>query len=523
MVEIAGKNHCGSTILVVDDDPVSLGIIVDYLKEAGFRVVISEDGASGLKRADYVRPDLILLDVKMPNIDGFETCRRLKAQENTRDIPVIFLTGVSDPVDKVKGFGVGAVDYITKPFQVEETLARVNTHLTVRNLHKRMQAKNARLRQEVTARNRIEEELKHYRDHLEKLVKERTAELREEIAERKHAEQKLRRLQEQLCEENVYLREEIQLEHNFSEIIGNSEGIQYVLFRVEQIASIDTTVLILGETGTGKELIARAIHNTSTRSGRPLIKVDCAALPPHLIESELFGHEKGAFTGAAVKRIGRFELADEATIFLDEIGELPLELQSKLLRVLQNGEFERVGSSRTIKTNTRVISATNRNLEAEIQAGRFRQDLFYRLNVYSLTLPPLRKRREDIPLLTDAFTKLFNKKLGKRVERISKITMNTLQNYSWPGNIRELKNVIEKAVIIARNQTVEVELPETRTPIPASEPFKTLDEKEREYIQHVLKSKNWRIDGPKGAALVLGLNPSTMRFRMKKLGIVRPS
>ena len=347
--------------------------------------------------------------------------------------------------------------------------------------------------------------------------------LEAEILERKRAEEDLLRIKDQLHEENIYLREEIQLEHNFEEIIGNSEGLRYVLFRVEQIAATDTTVLILGETGTGKELIARAIHNTSTRKERPLIKVNCATLPANLIESELFGHEKGAFTGATVRRIGRFELADNATLFLDEIGEMPLELQSKLLRVLQDGEFERVGSSRTIKVDVRLIAATNRDLETEIQSGRFRKDLFYRLNVYSLTLPPLHERPEDIPLLVDGFIKTFNKKLGKRIELISKKTKDTLNAYSWPGNIRELQNVIEKAVIVSQDKTLRVELPEIQTPMPAHEPTKTLDEMEREYIQEILTLKNWRIDGPEGAAVVLDLKPSTLRFRMQKLGIKRPS
>ena len=346
--------------------------------------------------------------------------------------------------------------------------------------------------------------------------------IEEDISERKRAKEELLQLKDQLHQENIYLREEIQLDHNFGEIIGNSEGLRYVLFRVEQIAATDTTVLILGETGTGKELIARAIHNTSSRKDRPLIKVNCATLPEHLIESELFGHEKGAFTGATVQRIGRFELADGATLFLDEIGEIPLELQSKLLRVLQDGEFERLGSSRTIKVDVRLIIATNRDLESEIQSGRFRQDLFYRLNVYPLTLPPLRERSEDIPLLVDAFIKTFNKKLGKRVELISKKTADALIAYSWPGNIRELQNVIEKAVIIAQDKALRVELPEIQAPIPANEPTQTLDEMERDYIQEVLTLKNWRIDGPKGAAVVLDLKPSTLRFRMKKLGINRP-
>jgi formate hydrogenlyase transcriptional activator len=354
--------------------------------------------------------------------------------------------------------------------------------------------------------------------------------LKAEIDDRKQAEhslieayEEIKSLKEHIEAENTYLRDEIQTEHNFSEIVGNSEGLRYVLFKVEQVAPTDSTVLILGETGTGKELVARAIHSTSPRSARPLIKVNCAALPTHLIESELFGHEKGAFTGATEKRMGRFELANGGTLFLDEIGELPLELQAKLLMVLQDGVFERVGSSRSIKVDVRLMAATNRDLEAEIQNGHFRQDLFYRLNVYSLTIPPLRERKEDIPILVETFMNDYGKKLGKQVNRITQKTMNALSAHSWPGNIRELQNIIEKAVIITQDNTLRVDLPKSQIPPDMTDKgFKSLEEIEREYIQETLQLKNWRIDGPQGAAIILDLKPSTLRFRMKKLGIKRP-
>jgi formate hydrogenlyase transcriptional activator len=372
---------------------------------------------------------------------------------------------------------------------------------------------------------------------LVKIVQTRTFDLEKsnkmlnnEVIDRKQAEQRLQEtyleikdLKEQIEAENAYLRDEIQTEHNFSEIVGNSEGLRYVLFKVEQVAPTDSTVLILGETGTGKELVARAIHSTSPRSARPLIKVNCAALPVHLIESELFGHEKGAFTGATEKRMGRFELANDGTLFLDEIGELPLELQAKLLMVLQDGVFERVGSSHSIKVDVRLIAATNRDLEAEIQNGHFRQDLFYRLNVYSLTIPPLRERKEDIPILVEAFMNEYGKKIGKQVDRITQKMMDALIAHSWPGNIRELQNIIEKAVIMAQNNTLRVELPNSQILDPRDKNFKSLEEMERDYIQEILQLKNWRIDGPEGAAILLDLKPSTLRFRMKKLGIKRPS
>jgi transcriptional regulator with GAF, ATPase, and Fis domain len=327
-------------------------------------------------------------------------------------------------------------------------------------------------------------------------------------------------LKDQLEKDNVYLLDEIKLNHNFEEIIGESKDLQYALHRVEKISPINTTVLILGETGTGKELVARAIHNASPHKNRPVIKVNCAVLPRDLIESELFGHEKGAFTGAHARQIGRFERANGTSIFLDEICELPLELQPKLLRVLQEGEFERLGGSETIKVNARVITATNRNLEEEVREGRFRQDLYYRIKVFPITVPPLRNRKEDIPLLVKFLVQKICRKLGKQITDIPKKTIETLQEYSWPGNIRELENVIEGAIITSPGETLYIELPETSVHV--TNDVITLEEVEREHILKILKLKNWRIEGPTGAALVIGMNPATLRSRMQKLGIVKP-
>ena len=346
-------------ILIVDDTPENLRLLLEILSEQGYEVRAFSEGTFALESAHSAAPDLIMLDVKMPGMDGYTVCKHLKANERTRDIPVIFISALGEVEDKVKGFGAGGVDYITKPFQAAEVLARVRIHLLLQRL----------------------------RNHLGDLVEERTAKLQEALRE-------IQRLQEQLEAENIYLREEIRLEHNFDDIIGQSAALRSVLLKVNQVAPTDTTVLIIGETGTGKELIARAVHQASLRKARPLVKVNCATLPAQLIESELFGHEKGAFTGATTKQIGRFELADGGTIFLDEIGELPPELQSKLLQVLQDGQFERLGNPHTLKVDVRVIAATNRNVTAEVQAGRFRQDLYYRLNVYPLTVPPLRERPE---------------------------------------------------------------------------------------------------------------------------------
>jgi transcriptional regulator with GAF, ATPase, and Fis domain len=289
---------------------------------------------------------------------------------------------------------------------------------------------------------------------------------------------------------------------------------------VEQVAAADTTVLVLGETGTGKELVARAIHNNSPRRARPLVKVNCATLPAHLIESELFGHERGAFTGAQARHMGRFEVADGATIFLDEIGELPPDLQIKLLRVLEHGEFERLGSSRTIKVDVRVIAATNRDLEEEIRKGRFREDFFYRLNVFPITVPPLRDRSGDIPLLALFFVEKASKRLGKSIEQIPESVVQKLQDYSWPGNVRELQNVIERAVINSSGPKLRLsdDLDEPARNQPLS-PLKSLQETEKDHILRVLQFTNWRIDGAKGAALILDMNPSTLRSRIRKLGI----
>jgi transcriptional regulator with GAF, ATPase, and Fis domain len=331
----------------------------------------------------------------------------------------------------------------------------------------------------------------------------------------------IKRLKKQLEAETAYLQEEIRQEHNFEGIIGRSPAIQYVFYKVEQAAEIDSNVLVLGETGSGKELICRAIHSRGLHRNRSLVKVNCAALPSHLIESELFGHEKGAFTGAQSRRIGRFELADGSSLFLDEIGELPLDLQSKLLRVLQDGEFERLGSSVTLKVDVRVITATNRKLERLVREGRFREDLYYRLNVFPITVPPLRERVEDIPLLAQYFTENASKRLGRSTLIITDNVMSKLVAYSWPGNVRELASVIERAVI--NSSTSKLVLAEDLfrgvNAESNGEPLKNLQEIEREHIIRVLEKTSWRIAGPKGAAAILELNPSTLRSRMRKLRI----
>ncbi len=344
--------------------------------------------------------------------------------------------------------------------------------------------------------------------------------------ERKQADQtiqkalaEIRVLKDRLEAENLYLRDQIDVEYKHEEIIGQSSAISKVLQQVEQVAHTDSTVLLLGETGTGKELMARAIHNLSGRKSRAMIKLNCAALPATLIEAELFGHEKGAYTGANSTQIGRFEAANGSTIFLDEIGELPLELQSKLLRVLQESQFERLGSTKPINVDVRVIAATNRNLAQEVKDGRFREDLYYRLNVFPISVPPLRERREDIPALVRAMVQEFGKLMGKMIERIPKKNMDALQKHHWPGNIRELRNLVERGMILSDGTTLVVDLPESV--MPSAPQKKSLEEMERLHILSILELTNWRIRGKNCSAEILKVKPTTLEAKMKKLGIVR--
>ena len=356
--------------------------------------------------------------------------------------------------------------------------------------------------------------------------------------EREQANERLRealseveRLKNQLQAENIYLQEEIKGEHNFTEMVGSSPALVGLFRRLERAADTDATVLVQGETGTGKELIARALHSHSRRRQRALVKVNCGAVPPSLLESELFGHVKGAFTGAIDRRIGRFEVADGGTLFLDEIGELPLDTQVKLLRVLQEQEFEPVGSSKTVRVDVRIIAATNRDLAAEVAAGRFRSDLFFRLNVVPLTVPALRERATDVPQLVTFFLAGFAAKFGRRIERVERSTMERLVAYAWPGNVRELRNVIERAVVLSSGPVLKLgpdllpvddgSAPTLDTPGPEGAPLLTLEECERRHIAAVLAHTGGTVEGADGAAQILAMHPNTLRSRMKKLGLQR--
>ena len=488
------------TILVVDDTPANLSVVSAFLHEAGFKVLVAESGEDARGVIGQVKPDLILLDVLMPAPNGFETCRQLKADPDTESIPIIFMTALSDTLEKVKGFDVGGVDYITKPFHQEEVLARVKTHLALRALRSELEEQKT----ELQTQNRL---------------------LQSEIDAHARTKGTVQ-----------YLKGELESEHVGKGMIGRSPAIRDTLDQVDQAAQTDCTVLIIGETGTGKEVLARTLHEKSQRASMPMIKVNCAAIPKDLFESEFFGHEKGAFTGALAKRLGRFELANGGTLFLDEIGELPLDIQGKLLRVLQEQEFERVGGQNTQKVDVRIIAATNRDLQEIVSLKQFREDLYYRLNVFPVHIPPLRERQDDIPLLITHFLKKFSEKHRKVAEALHEESLDDLLNYGWPGNIRELENVMERAVIVSRGPILQIggwferqslannTVPrETLPPQPSPETteFMSLEDIERLHILRALDSTKWRIAGEKGAAQLLGVNRSTLRGRMEKLGIAR--
>ena len=506
----------GAKILIVDDREENVILLEQLLVDSGYRCVaatMNPREVCALHKEN--RYDLILLDLQMPDMDGFAVMEELKGIEAGGYLPVLVIT--AQPGHKTRALQAGAKDFISKPFELVEVKTRIHNMLEVRLLYKA---------------------LEDYSKTLEQAVQERTEELTrmnlqltQEIAERKKVEGSLletyaeiKRLKDQLEAENIYLEQEVARQDNFGESIGQSSLLTQVFSLVELVAPMNATVLLLGETGTGKGVVARAIHSRSPRKNRPLITVNCATLPAALIESELFGRERGAFTGSDSKQIGRFELADGGTIFLDEIGELPLELQNKLLRVIQDGEFERLGSPRTLKTDVRIIAATNRNLTEEVKNHKFREDLYYRLNVFPITMPPLRQRKDDIPLLVQHFVTKFNAKIGRKIEIVSRETMSALQEYPWPGNIRELESVIERAVIVSQGTTLQV-LDRFDTFRKAEEAggqeIKGLVELEHDHILQVLQKTGWRIEGKNGAAGLLGLNASTLRARMRKYGIVR--
>jgi len=541
------------TLLLVDDNPDNLQVLYQTLEGKGYKLLLARNGIDAINITEKVKPSLILLDIMMPGMSGYEVCQKIKSQTDLAGISIIFLSALDDVKDKVKGFSAGAVDYIAKPFQADEVIARVETHLKIKRLEQRLEKKNKQLEEDnslilesmgegllgindqglitfmnpagskITGwletevigkdfhnllmhtdsqgqRNPVEKNQIYHTLHdqivrhgdndifwhkngesfpVEYTVSAIEGEidlsyicvLFKNINQRKQQETALnqalktvKQLKEKLQQENIslqaessYLQQEIRSEQNFGEIIGQSPLLTKVLEEVKQVAQTDTTVLINGESGTGKESMARTVHQFSQRKERALIKVNCAAIPESLVESELFGHVKGAFTSAISDRTGHFELANKGTIFLDEIAELSIDVQVKLLRVLQEQEIQRVGSSELIKVDVRIIAATNQNLQKMVDDGLFRMDLYYRLDIFPIIVPPLRERKSDIPLLLAKFIDSLSQKLGKPLSGISDESMALLMDYHWPGNIRELQNVIERSAILSKTEVIEVD------------------------------------------------------------------
>ncbi|MBL9169085.1 MAG: sigma-54-dependent Fis family transcriptional regulator [Verrucomicrobiales bacterium] len=416
-------------ILLVDDVAANLAVLTGVLEPAGYEVLVAPSGATGLRLAVKAQPDLILLDVMMPELGGIETCRQLKQNEVTRDIPVLFITARSETASMVEGFGAGGVDYIVKPFQAEEVLSRVATHLRLSRLNRELAEKNRSL------------EL-------------RTAELSAEMTRRRGAEHALHDAGAQLD----VLAELEASRGSLDGLIGISEPLRRMVDDIRRVSAFaSTSVLITGESGTGKELIARAVHFGSSRARAPFVPLNCVAIPAELAESMLFGHVKGAFTGAAADRKGLFEMAHGGTLFLDEIGDMPLFLQAKLLRVLEDGRLTPVGASEPRAVNVRIIAATNAELEHRIREGTFRQDLYFRLAHYVIASSPLRERPEDVPILAQHFLKTLAPELGIRAPRLSDSALAMLQSYPFPGNVRELKNIIERALIQSGGESIQPE------------------------------------------------------------------
>ena len=502
-------------LIVVADDNADMRKYLRHLLEGRYEVHTVSDGRQALETTRLLRPALLLADVMMPQLDGFGLLRTVRDDTDLASTPIILLSARAGQESRLEGLQAGADDYLVKPFTARELMARVEVHLKLANLRRETAEREERLRMEA--------ELERQRLHASQERLSETNRLYRELQER---EAEIRTLKDRLYRENLALRDEVDRASMFEEIIGSSKTLKIVLSRIDKVAPTESTVLISGETGTGKELIARAVHKRSQRSGRAFVSVNCAALAPGLITSELFGHEKGAFTGAMQRRLGRFELADGGTIFLDEVGDLLPDTQVALLRVLQERKFERVGGTQPIHIDVRVIAATHRNLKTAIANGTFREDLYYRLNVFPIEMPPLRERKDDILMLIEYFIQRYAKKAGKSICTIEKRTLERLQAYNWPGNIRELQNVIERSVILSSGDVFAVDdvwLPSeshlvtsgVATPPPSERELRT----ERGIIEAALAASRGRVSGPSGAAVKLQIPPSTLEHRIKALKI----
>lgn len=521
------------SILIVDDTFENLYLLRVILQKGGFTVFEAENGEQGLRILHENKIDMIISDILMPVMDGYMFCQACKKHKLFREIPFVFYSSTyTAKLDEDFALKLGGAKFLRRPMEQDELMREIQSIFNTDNF-KAKTGKNIK----VTDK----EVLKLYSERLVNKLELKNIELENEILERKKAEEKLISTNEQLSkanlelvhlrkqleQENVYLRDELDLVFNYEELVYGSAAFANVLAQVEKVAPTDATVLLQGESGTGKELVARAVHNESLRNNKPLIKVNCSAIPRELIESEFFGHKKGSFTGAINDKVGKFELADGGTLFLDEIGELPIDMQPKILRFLQEGEIEVVGGTEIKKLDVRVIAATNRELKKEIYKKRFREDLYFRLNVFPIIIPPLRDRKDDIPLLVEHFVDKFNKAYLKNIKYISDEAINKLKAYPWPGNIRELENLIERASILSTNQTLIIPGFESTTQaskqlIAANKNDLTLEMIQRSHIIQVLEQCNWKISGAKGAAEILNLKPSTLRDKMTKLGIKKP-
>ncbi|HVI08531.1 MAG TPA: sigma 54-interacting transcriptional regulator [Candidatus Binatia bacterium] len=502
-------------LIVVADDNADMRQYLRHLLGDRYEVHAVSDGRQALETVGLLHPALLLADVMMPQLDGFSLLRAIREDAALSTIPVILLSARAGEESRVEGLQAGADDYLVKPFTARELLARVEANLKMAVLRRNTAEREERLRMEAQLE----------RQKLQ-ASEERLAETSRLYGELQKAESEIRALKDRLYRENLQLREEVDRASMFEDIVGSSQTLKSVLSRIDKVAPADSTVLISGETGTGKELIARAIHKHSNRSGRAFVSVNCAALAPTLLSSELFGHEKGAFTGATQRRLGRFELADGGTLFLDEIGELLPDTQVALLRVLQEREFERVGGARPIRVDVRVIAATNRNLKRAVAQGTFRQDLFYRLNVFPIEVPPLRERKDDILMLVEYFVQRYAKRAGKNIRSIDKRTLRLLQDYDWPGNIRELQNVLERSVILSSTSVFAVdelwlskESPDANSPAATERPSHPAMRTERQIIEAALAASRGRVAGPSGAAASLQIPPSTLEHRIRALKI----
>lgn len=465
-------------ILYIDDEKSNLDVLkVCFYEEFNIYTASSAKEAYPILKENEIK--VVITDQRMPNETGIDFINRIYSDFS--DVVFMILSGFADFDVALKAIANGRIyRFMLKPWKEDEIRIDINNAIEKYNfsiLNKNLQVN----------------------------LKKQNVELK--------------KLKQRLEDENIYLKEEIKHNNNFENILSNDENFLNILNRIEQIAESDASALITGETGTGKELIARAIHNLSNRRQSPFICVNCAAIPEALFESELFGHEKGAFTGAVNQRKGKFELAHEGTLFLDEIGEIPALLQPKLLRAIQENEIERLGGNKTIKLNIRIISATNRNLEKEIKSENFRSDLFYRLNVFPIVLPPLRERKNDIILLVNFFIEKYNLKYGKKIKTVTKKAVDSLKLYTWPGNVRELENIVERAVIISNSEKLNIENMLPEFDLKEDSKIEKMIDIEKEHILKILDKTSWKIGGDSGAANLLGLNRTTLIARMKKLNI----